>query len=172
MHVPAPLHPALQLDKIGQAQQCLGALPASLQALACLAAKQAAALQRQHGFTLHGLEQLLQGQAGGTAPAGAGQPAGGALTGSLLLSTAVPPCSSAAEQQGRQQQRQEYASSVLAHFKDKLMGRMAAPIIHTEDAGRGGGSGDSVAVQVQQLIAAAVSEANLARMYEGWMPWV
>jgi hypothetical protein len=133
-----------------------------------MAAKQAAALQRQHGFTLHGLEQLLQGQAGSAtpAPAGVGQPAGGALTGSLLLSTAVAPCSSAAEQ------RQEYASSVLARFEDKLMGLMAAPIIRTEGAGQGGSSGDLVAAQVQQLIAAAVSEANLARMYEGWMPWV
>ena len=166
--------PSLQLDGIGQAQQCLAALPASLQALADQAGQQAAALQRQHGFTLNGLEQLLQGQAGSSqaAPAGAIRIAGCALTGSLLLSTPAALCSSSAvEQQERQRQRQEYASSVLARFEDKLTGRLPAPA-STARTGRGGGSGASVAAQVEQLIAAAVSEASLARMYEGWMPWV
>ena len=169
--MPSP-HPALQLDAISQAQECLAALPASLQALGGQAAQQAAALQRQHGFTLHGLERLLLGQAGSPAPSGAFAPAGGALTGSLLLSVAAAPSiSSSSDAERQERQRQEYASSVLARFQDKLMGRLEAPT-GAEGTGRGVGSEASVAAQVQQLIAAAVSEANLARMYEGWMPWV
>lgn len=176
----------LQLEQAERLQQWLAALPASLQALASQAVEQAAALQNRHGFSLRGLEQLLQSQAG---KASSGKPTashtavtpdiGGAsgsraLSGSLLL-TAHPPQQEADE-------RQQYATSVLRSFQAKLQGPGSAAAAAagtaagsaSQGSGAGGnGAGDAgVAQEVEQLIAAATSPDNLARMWEGWMAWV
>ena len=153
-------------------QASLQALPPRLEGLAARAAQQAEQLQTQHGFSLHGLEQLLAAAevSAAAAPAAALPPAGGtggapaaALTGSLLLTVG------AAGGAARQQQRREYADSVMRRFSAKLAGREV-------DAGSGSadavGADADVAAQVAELVAAATSRANLARMYEGWMPWL
>lgn len=156
-----------------QLQQWLADLPASLQGLASQAGNQAAALQSRHGFSLHGLEQLLERQ-GGTPPGGkpassdsSGRASGGrALSGSLLL-TARPPQQEAAE-------RRRYAASVLRSFRAKLQGQgtgTAAGDAATRGAASSG-EGAEVAEEVQRLIAAATGADNLARMWEGWMAWV
>ena len=182
---PAPAHLVLQLEQLAAAQQALGSLPASLQALAAGAARQAAALQAQHGFSLAG----LQAMAGETVP-GEGEkaqpaPGGGVLTGSLLLR--APAAVGAGDEQA--EQRLEHAALVLQGFRGKVL-RVSA----TAGVDDGGGPGvagsqqsvadaaaaadaveeeaEAVAAEVQRLIAAATSAANLARMFEGWMPWV
>ena len=177
---------SLQLDQSERLQQWLAGLPASLQALAVQAAAQAAALQQQHGFSLQGLELMLQGQAGGAAaPGPAAAPGGGSsrsLTGSLLL-TASPP-------QQEQEERRQYAGAALRRFQAKLHGQQgtaaaaaaataagpaAAPGALPQEAGSDGSRGGSAAgveEEVRRLIAAATSADNLARMWEGWMPWV
>lgn len=177
---------ALQLEQAERLQQWLAALPASLQALASQAAEQAAALQNRHGFSLRGLEQLLQSQAGkasggkptasttSAAPNSSGTSGGRALSGSLLL-TARPP-------QQEPEERQQYAASVLRSFQAKLQGPGSAVAAaagtaagHASQGSRvgGNGTGDAgVAQEVEQLIAAATSPDNLALMWEGWMAWV
>lgn len=157
----------LQLDQAAQVQRWLAALPTSLQALAAQAAQQAEALQEQHGFSLHGLEQLLQGQAAGTPPASAPSPAAarGTLTGGLMLVPAAP-----SRRHGlKQEEQRQYAATLLQRFRAKLLGQRVA------DKASAGGSGNgatAVPAAVRELIAAATAPANLARMYEGWMPWV
>lgn len=177
----AARHLLTQLEQSEQLQQWLAGLPAGLQALASQAAQQAAALQHQHGFSLHGLEALLQGQAGEAAAPGhaiaSGIGGSRALTGSLLL-TASPP-------QQEQEERQRYARTVLRRFQAKLHGHQGAaaaaawapatPAAQAAAAGsNGSGTGGAVGVEeeVGRLIAAATSADNLARMWEGWMPWV
>ena len=174
---PAPAHLVLQLEQLAAAQQALGSLPASLQALAAGAARQAAALQAQHGFSLAG----LQAMAGETVP-GEGEkaqpaPGGGVLTGSLLLR--APAAVGAGDEQS--EQRLEHAALVLhvsatagvddgggpgvAGSQQSVADAAAAADAVEEEA-------EAVAAEVQRLIAAATSAANLARMFEGWMPWV
>ena len=139
-------------------QRALAALPASLQSLAAQAAEQAAALQQQHGFSLQGLEQLL-GAPSGEGPSDATSPLpahGAALTGSLLL---TGPAAGAQ----RAEERRRHAAGVLQRFHAKLSGAQL---------GEAGGAPPPVEADVARLIAAATSPSSLARMYEGWMPWV
>lgn len=166
---------------MAEVQQWLGELPGSLQALASRAAQQAGELQSRHGFTLQGLEELLFGAGEGQIQAGsgplalAGPPSGGTLTGSLLPVGAVPPGHSS-EQQQQQQQRREFAAVVLRRVRAKLDGLDPTDSSGSGDRGGEGRVGQAPAVgvaeQVQRLIGAATSTHNLARMYEGWMPWV
>lgn len=166
----------MQLEQAERLQQCLAALPASLQGLASQAGDQASALQSRHGFSLHGLQQLVERQTG-TAPGG--QPAasgaaavpsgrssgsGRALSGSLLL-TERPPQQEAGE-------RQRYAASVLRRFQAKLRGQSAAAADEAGAVQAEAGAESEVAEEVEQLIAAATSDDNLARMWEGWMAWM
>lgn len=152
-------------------QDWLAGVPSDLQALAARADEAASALQRQHGFTLRGIEGLLQaaepspaeaGAAeGGPAAAGAAAPAfGAALTGSLLVTNAA-----AATAHRDSGVRLQHAKSVLARVRDKLSGQSHA-------RGSGETTQADVAAEVQRLIEAATDRSNLACMYEGWMPWV
>lgn len=176
------LHP--QLDRLEEGQRWLATLPASLQALASRADQRAAALQQQHGFSLHGLEQLLltaeEAQpASGTTHAAPAVPSGGMLSAGLLLPTGCGGCVPAQGSGG--QQRREFAASVLTRFRAKLAGEARPSICGSSNAQAAKAEGSSssqvaapadVAQQVQQLIEEATSPGNLARMYEGWMPWV
>lgn len=151
----------MQLDQAERVQSWLESLPARLQALAESAAQQAGELQRQHGFSLAGLSQLRGAPASSQAeppPPQDDRPwPDAALTGSLVIANGLP----APGPMARREQQQRHASEVLQRFKNKLFG------------GDGeGGSRPSAAEQVDRLIAAATSPARLARMYEGWMPWV
>jgi phosphatidylinositol kinase/protein kinase (PI-3 family) len=74
----------------------------------------------------------------------------------LVLASGAPAVGPAA----RREQQQQYADEVLQRFRVKLCGD------------RAGGDQEAVRQQVGRLIAAATSPARLARMYEGWMPWV
>lgn len=148
----------VQLEDADRLQQWLTGLPASLEGLAAQAAEHAQSLQRAHGFSLHGLAPLLGGAAGELPAAAQPLPPCGALGGSLLLTSGVH---GGGEQQ--QAERQGYAAAVLQRFEAKLAGEPP------------GGSGEAAATvedAVERLIAAATSPAKLARMYEGWMPWV
>lgn len=145
-------------------QQWLAGLPASLQSLAAQASQQAQSLQQAHGFSLDGLQQLLGQQAGNLPAPAQPLPSPGALTGSLLLTTGAR---GGGEQQ--QAERRQYAAAVLQRFEAKLTGQAAG-------ASSGGGSSTALAAAVEEaverLIGTATSPGNLARMYEGWMPWV
>lgn len=156
-----------QLDHLAAMQQALAALPGSLQALAQQAAGEAVALQARHGFSLQGLQQLLGVQVGAPpTPPPAPSADGGALTGSLLPS-AGPGGGGGWEEQRR------YVASVLQRFAAKLEGQ-AAPGSGRDEEGSAAAAaaGAGVEAQVERLIAAATSPERLARMYEGWMPWV
>lgn len=157
-------------------QGWLAAVPSDLQALAAQADEAASALQRLHGFTLRGLESLLQAAEPALAAAGGAEepPAlaaasvpvfGATLTGSLLVTHAT----AAARAGDDSSVRLQHAHAVLARVRSKLSGQA-----HPSDGGESGcaAAPADVAAEVQRLIEAATSRTNLARMYEGWMPWV
>lgn len=100
---------------------------------------------------------------GQATPAPSGTAGGGALTGSLLL-LAGPGGGSA-------DKRRRYAAGVLQSFAAKLEGQAALPG-SGEARPSVAAAADGVEAQVARLIAAATSPERLARMYEGWMPWV
>lgn len=54
-------------------------------------------------------------------------------------------------------------------FPVATLGRFMAKVRGTDS---GGGEEEPVEVVVRRLVGAATSVDNLARMYEGWMPWV
>lgn len=155
--------PLLQLELVELVQQALASLPASLQALGAQAAAQAAALQQQHGFSLHGLGRLLGQQAGGAAASPTAVPGRSMLAGSLLLAGGLPGRCTRGE-------RQQYATAVLSRFQAKLCGSSSGS--GSQGAGEVAAAQPDVGTAVGRLIAAATSAAHLARMYEGWMPWV
>lgn len=141
-------------------QRSLAALPASLQSLAAQAAAQAAALEQQHGFSLQGLQQLLGAPAGTPLADAAASGGARALTGSLLL---TGPAAGAQ----RAEERLRYAASVLQRFRGKLAGAPEGQL-----GSEGQPAAAAVEADVAWLIGAATSPDRLARMYEGWMPWV
>jgi phosphatidylinositol kinase/protein kinase (PI-3 family) len=72
--------------------------------------------------------------------------------------------------QGRSEERQQYAASVMQRFRRKLLGHESGG--EQDERLDGDGSPLSVEAAVDRLIAMATDPRNLARMYEGWMPWV
>ena len=177
------------------AQQALGALPSALDALAQQAQQAAAQLAQRHGLTgpLRRLPALLGlPPLSGAASAAAehtGPPSGACRGGSKwepqrpgLARTVGLPALPVSEEQGAEG-RQAYAAGVVQSFRQKLLGvRLhggAAPGARGQQlaaaAGRGvppAAAGLGAEALAAALIEEASSEDNLARMYEGWMPFV
>lgn len=70
-----------------------------------------------------------------------------------------------------EKQRQDFAATVLRHFKGKLQGTLPFRSSNNKDDGSAKEVMD-VSEQVQRLIKLATSVDNLARMFEGWTAWI
>lgn len=97
------------------------------------------------------------GEAAGASPAAA-------PTSVAAVSTGVVGASAVAHARRRQRDRRAFAEGVLARFWAKLDG--------TADVEQGRGGPLAPAEQVEVLLRQATSVDALARMYEGWTPWL
>lgn len=174
------------MESLPAAQQALGALPSTLDALVQQAEQVAAQLEQQHGLEpLAGLPALLGlPDASATSTSTSPREEGSTVAEgcrwmprkpSLAQSVGLPALSNAALAGAA---GDGYAASVVADFRAKLWGS-PQPAAGTQPAEGAAQLAQQqapatldVEEAVQRLVAEASSEANLARMYEGWMAWV
>jgi hypothetical protein len=131
-------------------------------------------MQRDHALDLQGLE-IMVGGSSPTAPDadGAAGTAAGARPGPPERERTRPAVLLGSGLHSAQRQRGVGADEHAA-FARSVVGSFQAKLGSSGEEGNSGGGGGFVSVsqQVEDLVKEASDPGNLARMYEGWMPWV